>query len=151
MLIIAACVLALIAVVSCSRCNNDRSTDGESSVPATMPADSEHAVVVETGTITVADIPEAERGKPAVLEFSATWCGPCKRQKPIFEQAVKKYGEKIDMQTIDVDEHPELARKYNVDAVPTFIFIDAYGKIAGRANFLDAAQLDAALHDLCSR
>ena len=83
-----------------------------------------------------------------MLEFSATWCGPCRRQKPIYEEAIKKYGDKIDMRSIDVDENPELANRYHIEAIPAFIFINGKGQVAGKANFLEADQLDAALQNL---
>lgn len=142
-------VLALTGA-SCSRCNSGRSTDGESARPETVPADTEAAPAPDSAAMAAARIPEAPAGKPRVLEFSATWCGPCKRQKPIYEEAMKKYGDRIDMLSIDVDENPELADKYHVDAIPTFIFLDDKGKLVGRANFLDADQLDEALGRLVS-
>lgn len=142
--------ILILACASCSRCNSGRSTDGESAHPETVPADSEAAVTPDSAAMAAARIPEAAPGKPRVLEFSATWCGPCKRQKPIYEEAKKKYGDRIDMESIDVDENPELAQKYHVDAVPTFIFLDGRGKIAGRANFLDADQLEDALSRLAA-
>lgn len=54
------------------------------------------------------------------------------------------------MTSVDVDANPELAQRYNVDAVPTFIFIYGDGRIVGRANFLNSVQLDKALQHLLS-
>ena len=42
--------------------------------------------------------------KPILLDFSATWCGPCRMQKPILEELEKKYGDKVEFKVIDVDE-----------------------------------------------
>lgn len=53
-----------------------------------------------------------------VLAFTATWCGPCQRQKPLLV-AVRAAG--VQVQIIDIDERPEMAREYNVTEVPTFI------------------------------
>jgi thioredoxin 1 len=65
-----------------------------------------------------------------LLEFSATWCEPCREQKPIVEDLEHKYP-KVDFRYIDVDEDEALARMYGVNSVPRiFILID--GKIADR-------------------
>ncbi len=59
--------------------------------------------------------------KPMLLDFSATWCGPCRMQKPILEELEKKYGDKVEFKVIDVDENQEMASKYGIHAVPTLI------------------------------
>lgn len=57
----------------------------------------------------------------SLLDFSATWCGPCKMQKPILEEVEAEMGSKVDVKLIDVDQHPDLAGKYGIHAVPTLI------------------------------
>ena len=57
-----------------------------------------------------------------VVDFHAEWCGPCKRIKPQIEQFSQKYTRVIFL-AVDVDQHSGLAEKYNVEAMPTFIFI----------------------------
>jgi thioredoxin 1 len=59
--------------------------------------------------------------KPILLDFSATWCGPCRMQKPILEELEKKYGDKVEFKVVDVDENQEMASKYGIHAVPTLI------------------------------
>lgn len=71
-------------------------------------------------------------GKPSVIDFSATWCGPCKMMKPIFHKLAAEYADKYNFITIDIDEEPGLAEKYHIQAVPTFIFIDADGEEGDR-------------------
>lgn len=63
-----------------------------------------------------------------LMDFAATWCGPCRMQDPILEDLKKKLGDKVEFRKIDIDENNELANKYLIRAVPTLI-IEKDGKI----------------------
>ena len=59
--------------------------------------------------------------KPVVVDFHALWCGPCKVQTPILKEVAVEFGEKVRVIKIDVDQNNELARRYNIQSVPTLI------------------------------
>ncbi|MCM1029017.1 MAG: thioredoxin [Pseudoflavonifractor sp.] len=59
--------------------------------------------------------------KPTLVDFFATWCGPCKMQAPILEEVKNKLGDKVNIIKIDVDRNPELSSRYNVRSIPTLI------------------------------
>ncbi|MDE7146304.1 MAG: thioredoxin [Duncaniella sp.] len=59
--------------------------------------------------------------KPTLVDFFATWCGPCKMQSPILEQLKNKVGDDAAIVKIDVARNPELSAKYQVRSVPTLI------------------------------
>jgi Thioredoxin domain-containing protein len=72
--------------------------------------------------------------KPVVIDVFATWCGPCMRMKPIFEQLEKEYGDTYKFLSLNIDEERELAVTYSITSVPSFIFIKdgvIKGKITG--------------------
>lgn len=59
--------------------------------------------------------------KPVLIDFFATWCGPCKTLAPILKQVKDNLGERITILKIDVDKNQELSSKYQVRGVPTMI------------------------------
>lgn len=66
--------------------------------------------------------------RPAIVDFSATWCGPCKRLAPILDELAKTYKGKIDFYKVDVDEAKALSKVYEIRSVPTVLFIPTSGK-----------------------
>lgn len=60
---------------------------------------------------------------PLVIDFSATWCGPCKRIAPIMAELAEEYDGKVIIGTCDVDDNDELTTKYGIRNVPTVLFI----------------------------
>ena len=63
-----------------------------------------------------------EGSEQVLVDFYATWCGPCQRMHPILEDLKKQMGENIRIAKIDVDAHSDLAEQYRIQSVPTFIF-----------------------------
>jgi len=60
---------------------------------------------------------------PIILDFHATWCGPCKLLAPHLQTLQNKYKGKLIVYRIDVDKEPLLAQRFNVNAMPTIVFI----------------------------
>jgi len=82
---------------------------------------------VESGghaSATTADF-QAAIGQPGLVlvDFNATWCGPCRMMTPIVEQAAKDYEGKIKILSIDVDQNQDLAGQYEVRSIPNFVII----------------------------
>ena len=69
--------------------------------------------------------------KLTVIDFTATWCGPCKMIAPIFKELSEEHSSKAQFIKVDVDDNPEAAQKYGVSAMPTFVFIKG-GEVVDR-------------------
>lgn len=64
-----------------------------------------------------------EGKRPAIVDFYATWCGPCKALHPILEELSKEYSGKIDIYQIDVDQEQDLAAAFGIRSIPTLLMI----------------------------
>lgn len=60
-----------------------------------------------------------DNGEKIIVEMYATWCGPCKVLKPLFEKVAKENTSDVQMYTLDVDANREIAMKYGIRSVPT--------------------------------
>lgn len=65
-------------------------------------------------------IQSAER--PVLVDFSASWCGPCRMIAPIIEEIMEDYADELDVYKVDVDESDAVAAQYEVMSIPTIVF-----------------------------
>ena len=81
--------------------------------------------------------------KPLVIDFWATWCGPCRVVAPIIEKMAQKYGDRIVVGKCDVEENEDLTLQYNIRNIPTILFFkdgQVHDKLVG-------AQKEAAVEE----
>jgi thioredoxin len=77
--------------------------------------------------------------RPVVVDFYASWCGPCRTLAPVLDQLAGEYLDRIKFVQVNVDETPQLAREFDVSALPTLIFFRD-GKVAGRTVGLSSSE-----------
>ncbi len=58
-----------------------------------------------------------------LIDFYADWCGPCKIMKPIFDEIEKEYEGKVEFKKVDVEAETEMAQKFGVMSIPTFVVL----------------------------
>jgi thioredoxin 1 len=83
--------------------------------------------------------------KPVLVDFHATWCGPCKMMTPILQELKKDVGENLTIIKVDIDQQPGIARTYNVQSVPTLALF-RNGQLKWRqSGVIPAAQIKRAI------
>ena len=60
---------------------------------------------------------------PVLIDFWATWCGPCQMQSPIVDEIAAEFGDKVKVCKVNVDEQPSLALNYHITSIPTLVFM----------------------------
>ena len=83
-----------------------------------------------------------EGNRPAIIDFYATWCGPCKMTAPIIERLARKYKGQIDFYKVDIDQERELAQIFGIRSIPTFLFIPMKGQPTAQMGAMQLADFE---------
>jgi thioredoxin len=82
---------------------------------------------------------------PVLVDYWAEWCGPCKALAPLLEDLAKDYGGKLKIAKVNVDENQQLARRYNIKAIPTLMLFKDGNVQASKLGMMSKPQLTAFL------
>lgn len=86
--------------------------------------------------LTEKDFAEAKEQAVAFVDFSATWCGPCKMIAPIVEQVSEEYAGKVSFYNVDVDQCPNIAQEFGIVSIPYLAIIKNGKPVAARTGFM---------------
>lgn len=81
--------------------------------------------------------------RPALIDFFASWCGPCKMFAPVLEEVAREYAGRVDIYKVDVEQEEELAARFGVRSIPTLVFIPMNGPIKTVQGAVGKPQLEA--------
>ena len=86
--------------------------------------------------------------KPAIVDFYAGWCGPCKVLAPILEELARTYKDQIVIYKVDVDRCEALATAYDIRSIPTTLFIPMQGKPVKMVGAISKKELERQIHEV---
>lgn len=86
-----------------------------------------------------------ESGAPVVIDFWATWCGPCMKLGPVIEELAEKYGDRAKIGKINIDEESEIVAENRIRSIPTVLFFKD-GEVQARSvGYVSLEELEAHL------
>lgn len=138
--IFAAAVCAL-CLVSCGQ--KKEAAPAEEQQPATEVAAEEKAPAVIKLAKGATIAKEAE--KLVVIDFNATWCGPCRQFAPTFDKVAEGYADRAVFYSVDVDDHNDLAAQYNVQSIPMVVYLKPDGTYTSTVGLIPESEFTAAI------
>ena len=85
---------------------------------------------------------------PAIIDFYADWCGPCKMVAPILQEIAKDYSGKLIVYKVDTESEQELAAAFGISSIPTLLFVPMTGQPQAAMGALPRQSFDQAIQDI---
>ncbi|WP_027419535.1 thioredoxin [Crocinitomix catalasitica] len=85
--------------------------------------------------------------QPVLIDFFATWCGPCQTLAPIIKDVKKNFGDDLKVLKVDIDKNQSLASKLQIKGVPTMILYQNGKQVWRQSGVVPASQLEAIIRD----
>ncbi|MDR2721154.1 MAG: thioredoxin [Puniceicoccales bacterium] len=91
---------------------------------------------------------EVPSRRVVVVDFWAPWCGPCRALSPVMEQVASEVGPDVAIAKLDIDECPELAKRFEVQSIPTVVFFKNGAEIRRFVGLMTKANILAVINSL---
>lgn len=131
----ALCILIMAVLMAGCTSKSEKSTETE----RTATEQQETAPKREDATL---------KAPVTIIDFSATWCPPCQRIAPAVHQLAEQSTDKVEFKFIDIDQNREMAESYGIQAVPTFVILNAHGQEVTRIEGADIESLTAIVNSV---
>lgn len=145
------CLAAMLALMSCNNKGNEQADNGANA----------GAEATQSEMATPSEQVESQDGwnkqstlmanKPMLVDFYATWCGPCQELTPILDEIENNHKGELIFKRIDVDQEPELAQEFRVEAIPMLLFITPSGEYQSLVGLQTPEVIDAKIAQLLKR
>lgn len=137
--ILAAAAITLLAAAVTTSCSK-RAGQNQAEETESATGEVDHEQIGEAVHIVKAgeEIYPVE-GKLVVVDFNATWCGPCRQFGPVFEAVAAGNVDKALFYSVDVDQNPELAGKFGVESIPMVVYMTPDGEFTSTVGYMDEA------------
>lgn len=144
-------VIAMLAFLSAGNAA-ERNTDKKNKKEAVSSVHAVKELTEKEFNTTVYDMTKKNSEylgtKPAIIDFTAKWCGPCQRIAPILDELAKEYGESIVIYKVDIDKNPELAKAFGISSIPAIMYIPTKGKPSMTVGSRDKARFQSEINTI---
>ena len=145
------CLAAVLMLAACDNKTEKQVNEGANVTEQTAQNEMSDENVVNEGQDGWLKQNTIMSSKPMVIDFFATWCGPCKQLSPILEEVEKNHQGEVIFKRIDVDQETELAQEFKVEAIPMLMFVTPTGEYQTLIGLQDAAVIEAKIAELLNR
>ena len=141
--IIVAAAASMALMAACSSKTGSAAAEASQNDTVAVAAPAEAVIEVAAG-----DTALSFSTPLAVIDFNATWCGPCQQFKPVFHKVAAKYADRITFFSVDTDSCPALAVQYQVQSIPQITAISADSVVANQIGSMSEADFTAYIESL---
>jgi thioredoxin 1 len=145
--------LFIMPVISCkSQTKDNKKADNKEETVAQVPTSLEHLTAASFKQ-KVFNYDKSKEwkyagDKPAIIDFYADWCGPCRMVAPTVAKIAEEYKGKINVYKVDVDAEQELASVFGINSIPAILFIPMSGQPQMTAGVMNKEAFDKAVKDV---